>query len=117
MNQFFQTREFRASQIVRAKVTLVDAKGEVYLHEGQEARIMMCDPEKYPDRPYGLRKADEHVTRNFFAAEQLEAHPEHPAKVSVWEANPAERYSHPSHSRHEELRACGWRVDPATIGM
>jgi len=109
------TRSFRAAQIVRAKTTLLDAKGEVYLHEGESARIMMCDPEKFPDRPYGLRKTDEHITRNFFAEDLLEACPDNPRKYLVWEDNPAERFDNPGHPRHEELRAQGWKIDPATL--
>lgn len=85
MHQFFLTRKFRASQIVIAAETLTDNKGEIYLHEGEEARVMMCDPEKYPDRPYGLRKPEEHITRNFFAEKQLLPHPDHPKGDDEWE--------------------------------
>lgn len=115
MNEFFNTRVFRAGQMILAKVQLVDSSGSVYLEAGEEARIMMCDPVKYPDRPYGLRKADEHTTKNFFAAEQLEFHPGHPKSTDSWEVKPESWYRHPKHPRHEELRAAGWKIDPATI--
>lgn len=115
MNQFFSTRLFQAGQLIKAKCQLVDNSGAVYLHEGESARVMMCDPEKYPDRPYGLRKDEEHITRNFFAEDQLMEHPDHPRRRDAWTARPAERFSHPGHPRHEELRASNWEIDPATV--
>lgn len=115
MHQFFQTRQFRAGQIVKAINTLTNSKGDVYLEAGETARIMMCDPEKHPDRPYGLRKSDEHITREFFAEDQLMADPANPRKYSVWDDNPAERYDHPDNPRYEELRAQGWKIAPESL--
>lgn len=100
---------------MKASVTLLDTKGEVYLEAGETARIMMCDPEKFPDRPYGLRKKDEHITRNFYSEDLLMADPDNPRKFNVWEDNPAERYDHPDNPRYEELRPFGWKIDPATM--
>jgi len=101
--------------MVRAKVQLLDHSGHVYMEAGDTARIMMCDPSKYPDRPYGLRKADEHITRNFFPEDQIEAHPDYPKSVDSWEVKPESWFRHPKHPRHEELRAQGWKIDPATL--
>lgn len=116
MNQFLLTRKFRVGQVIRAAFPIVDPKGgEVYLNAGEQARIMVCDPEKYPSNPYGLRKEDEHITRTFVDEAAIYADPDHPRKYLVWEDNPAERYDHPTNPRYEELRAQGWKIDPATL--
>lgn len=116
MNQALLNRKFQVGQIVKAILPITDMKGsEVYLNVGESARIMVFDPEKYPATPYGLRKESEHTTRNYVAENQLMADPAHPRKPRVWEDNPAERYDHPDNPRHEELRAQGWKIDPATL--
>jgi hypothetical protein len=116
MNQFLLTRKFRVGQIIRASFPIADPKGgEIYLNAGEQATIMVCDPEKYPSNPYGLRKADEHITRVYVDEAAIVADPDHPRKYRVWEDNPAERYDHPDNPRHEELRAQGWKIDPATL--
>lgn len=89
----------------------------MYLEAGGEAQITCYDPVKHPEAPYGIRKSEEHSTVHFFKEDQLMTSPNHKAPVDIWEANPAEYYSHPDNPKHEMYRACGWKVDPATLGM
>lgn len=109
------SKMFKVGQYLQARGTLLDKSGGVYLGEGELARVMVYDPEKHANAPYGLRKSDEHITSNYFSEEELMAHPAHPPKISVWTANPAERYDHPDNPRHEELRSVGWKIDPAGL--
>lgn len=116
-----RTHAFKCGQYVQAVNQLVIEKtGEVYLEQGEVARIMVIDPAGHEGNPYGLRKEynpvtgapAEHITKNFFTAEQLRPSPAHPVKPDVWTDKPEEYFSHPKHPRHEELRSVGWRVTP-----
>lgn len=85
-------RRFRIAEYIRAATVLLDKKGDVYLNEGETARIMVYDPDKHATTPYGLRKEGEHITLNFFADEQLAKNPDYPEPKDVWSDNPGERY-------------------------
>jgi len=116
-----QTRKFKIGQYVQAAVQLINEKtGEIYLNQGDLARIMVIDPALHEGRPYGLRKEGnealgiqaEHITKNYFAEDQLCASPQHPAKADIWTEKPEQYFSHPSHPRHNELKAQGFRYTP-----
>lgn len=91
---------------------LLTNKGEVYLEPGEEAQVVIYDPVKHPEAPYGLRKSEEHSTAHYFNESQLASNPNRKVPVDIWEVNPADYYSHPDNPRHEELRHCNWRHAP-----
>ena len=110
-------RKFKTVEWVTAKDNIVDSKGAVVLPSGQEAQIVVYDPVKHEDSPYGIR-IDPSSSAVFFVKEdQLLKHPTRKAPSDIWTANPAEYYRHPDNPRHEELRGQGWKIDPKTVGL
>lgn len=108
-------RKFKVVEWVTANGDIVDSKGNLVLVNGQEAQIVIYDPIKHPDSPYGIR-IDLSSSFVFYAKEdQLLKHPTRKEPSDIWTSNPSEYYSHPDNPRHEELRHQGWRIDPATI--
>lgn len=107
--------QFKVSEYVVANEDLMDNKGYLYLATGECAQIIILDPSKRPETPYGLRKPTENHATQYFAESKLELSPNHSRKKDVWTDNPKEYYRHPENPKHEQLRSVGWRVDPATV--
>lgn len=109
------SRLFKTSEFIKAKTDLMSSKGGIYLEAGGGAQIMVYDPVKHPEAPYGIRKPDEHTTTQYFSEDQLMSDPAHRKPVDIWDANPAEYFSHPDHPKHKEYAKFGWKVDPAML--
>lgn len=109
------SRLFKTSEFILAKTDLMSSKGVLYLEAGGEAQVMIYDPVKHPEAPYGIRKPEEHTTTQFFSEDQLMVNPNHKKPVDVWDADPTEYYKHPENPKHELYRATNWYVDPASI--
>lgn len=108
-------RNYRIREWAIIKEDILDSKGALRVAGGQEAQIVVYDPTKHSDCPHGLRVDVNSTTPIFVSEDQLEKHPTRPIPTSIWTDHPEEYYNHPGNPRYHELRAQGWRIDPATI--
>lgn len=67
-------RQFKTAEWILAKEQILDLKGQVYLEEGQEARITAYYPEKYPT-PYALRREGDYTNGPWLSESVFNKHP------------------------------------------
>lgn len=108
-------RNYRIKEWVIIKEDIIDGKGALRVAGGQEAQIVVYDPSKHADCPHGLRVDINSIVPIFVNEDQITKHPQRSVPSDVWTDHPEEYYRHPANPKHEQLRAQGWKINPATI--